>query len=177
MKDNEVGPVWSLHWNHEWSIVHLCFNPSAILHFKQSLQSYLKGCPDSRQVPHSSDPGDNILSKSYSHNHIGYVWLIPLFLGAFCKWDYSLIPIWKGVISVDSTLQVVLSSTITRLCLVLTVPCFFWHRVLIEIPLHIWALQWSLSVQSLTAFLAIPAEMSYADSGPMKGHLDPNLAN
>jgi hypothetical protein len=36
---------------------------------------------------------------------------------------------------------------------------------------------WSLFVQSLTAFLAIPAEMPRAGSGPINGHSDPNFAS
>lgn len=32
------------------------------------------------------------------------MWLIHLFWGIFCKWDYSLIPLWKGVLSGDIAL-------------------------------------------------------------------------
>jgi hypothetical protein len=36
---------------------------------------------------------------------------------------------------------------------------------------------WSLFVQSVTAFLAVPDEMPQAGSGPMSGHSDPDFAS
>jgi hypothetical protein len=66
------------------------------------------------------------------HNRIGYVQLIHISLGTFHKRDYSLIPIWWGVLSGDSVLWVVVSSTVTCFCLILIVPLPVW--VLLRIP-------------------------------------------
>jgi hypothetical protein len=40
-------------------------------------------------------------------------------------------PIWKYILTGDSVLKVALPPTITGLCLVLTVPWFFWQKVLV----------------------------------------------
>jgi hypothetical protein len=75
-----------------------------------------------------------------AYSHIGCVWLIHLSLSTFHKWDFPSVPFWKGVLSGDSVPWVVLSPIATGFCLILTVPWFFWQKVLVGIPLPVWVL-------------------------------------
>lgn len=49
-----------------WSIVHPCFNPSTILHFEQSLVSYLKGCVGIHLAPYSLNVRTVCITTIYS---------------------------------------------------------------------------------------------------------------
>jgi hypothetical protein len=62
----------------------------------------LVGCRGSRMLPQYNGPRDVMLDKP--HSHIGYAWLIHLFIGTFHRRDYLLIPVSSGVLLGDSAL-------------------------------------------------------------------------
>jgi hypothetical protein len=124
------------------------FIPLSILPFWWSMVLTLWGPHGSCLVPWKNDPGDKILGKLLRYNHTGCVWLIFfLFLDTLHKWDYLLIPIWKGVLLSDSVLWVTLPhilisfyNTLVLLAEVSNMRGFVWVHLrnpTVEIPMEI----------------------------------------
>jgi hypothetical protein len=117
---NECLRGWPSRPLHRDLVVY-CASPFSVIHsatprFEWSEGFWKWGRQSGHLVPKSSDPSDVILDKLKPHpsdvildklkphTRTGYVWLFRFLFYTSHKWYYYLVPVWTGVLSVDSVL-------------------------------------------------------------------------
>jgi hypothetical protein len=103
------GPNQPLHRDLQWSIV---LPPSLVTslvlpHYEYSAKFYTWGRQNSHLVPWNISPGDRISNELEPHIHTGYVWWFRFLSDTCHKWDFCLVPVWKGAHWDDSVLWAV----------------------------------------------------------------------
>jgi hypothetical protein len=109
----------------------------SVLNFWWSAGLSLWGHHGSHSVPWSNDPCGKILNKLLPHNHIGYVWLILLFLGTVCTLDCLPVTVQKGALLGDNAPWAVLPLSVAGVCPVLIVPHFVGRWFLMSLPIWV----------------------------------------